>query len=214
MAKKPLPPKRTPVAKKAAQSGKPSRTPKSEAAGRFDKFAAFALAIPSTILAVIALVMAVGYTLENFDVGFMGFPAKTITSYNQGSEAVQKIGGSPQITGFEQTNYIGRVAEGEMDVVVLNVGRENNVKLGDVFLLGAGTPENVRLEFVVFDLQDNVSRAYILLGQDVSNEQEREYSLKMSDLERLCGGTSDIDVSRTWEQQIIRRYAESRSSAG
>lgn len=208
MAKKPLPPKRTPVAKKV-DAGKPGRKPKSEAVGKFDKFAAFALAIPSAVLAIIALVLAIGYTHDNLDVGFLGFPAKTISDFDNG---IQMISGSPQITGFEQTNYIGHVSEGEMDVAVLNIGRENGVNLGDVFVLAGNTPGNVRLEFVVFDLQDNISRAYILLGQDVSNDQAREYSLRMSDLEELCGGTSGIDVSRTWAEQIVRRRAVARSA--
>lgn len=213
MAKKPLPPKRAPAPGGPGKKGPGAPTPaQSEAVGKFDKFAAFALVIPCTLLAILALVMAIAYTSKNHDVGLFGFPGKTIVNWNQGTESVQKLTDSPKIHGFEQTGYIGRIAEGEMDVAVLNVGSNHNVNLGDVFVLAGGTPDNVRLEFIVFDLQPNVSRAYILLGQDVSEGKQRQYSLRQPDLAKLCNGDSNIEVSRPWKDQIIRRYVETRSN--
>ena len=73
MAKKPLPPKRPMGGPPGAPGGAPSAV-QSEAVGKFDKFAAFALAIPSGILAIVTLVIAIGYTNSEFDVGFFGFP--------------------------------------------------------------------------------------------------------------------------------------------
>ncbi|MCA8910881.1 MAG: hypothetical protein KDB82_04205 [Planctomycetes bacterium] len=194
-----------------APGGAPSAV-QSEAVGKFDKFAAFALAIPSGILAIVTLVIAIGYTNSEFDVGFFGFPKKSVADFDGGAASVQKLGSTVQITGFESQNYIGRTSEGEMDVAVLNVGSANNVNLGDVFTL-KGDTAGVRLEFVVFDVGENISRAYILLGQDVSEGKERQFSLKRSDLEKLCGGGSNIEVERTFQDQIVRRYCEARTTA-
>jgi hypothetical protein len=212
MAKKPLPPKRPAGGPPKGPGGGAPTPAQSEAVGKFDKFAAFALAIPSGVLAIVTLVIAIGYTNGEFDVGFFGFPKKSVADFDGGSSAVTKLSGTIQITGFESHNYIGRTSEGEMDVAVLNVGSANNVNLGDVFTLTADTPD-VRLEFVVFDVGENISRAYILLGQDVSNSKERKFSLRRSDLEKLCGGGSGIEVQRTFKQQIIRRYCEARTTA-
>lgn len=214
MAKKPLPMKRPPAGLPPKKGGAPAPTAaQSEAVGKFDKFAAFGLAVPSTVLALICLVLAISYTSKEFDIGLFGFPKKTIVDYNTGASAVAKSSGKVQITGFESHNYIGRTSEGEMDVAVLNVGSDNNVHLGDVFTLANKTDEGVRAEFVVFDLGPNVSRAYILLGQDVSAGKQRKYSLKASDLASLCGSETNIDVKREWVDQDIRRYCEARSSA-
>jgi hypothetical protein len=210
MAKKPLPPKRAPGGK-GPGPGAPSPA-QSEAVGKFDKFAAFALVIPCTLLSIVALVLAIGYTSDQHDVGLFGFPGKTIVNWNQGTDSVQKLTGSAQITGFEQTGYIGRIAEGEMDVARINVGANHNVNMGDVFVLAGGTSEDVRLEFVVFDLQPDTCRAYILLGQDVSGDKERKFSLRADELKTLCGGDSNIELSRPWTDQIVRRYVEERSN--
>lgn len=212
MAKKPLPPKRPMGAPPPKGPGGAPSPAQSEAVGKFDKFAAFGLAIPTGLLAIITLVMAIAYTNSEFDVGFFGFPKKSVADWEGGAASVQKLGGAPQITGFESHNYIGRTSEGEMDAVVLNVGSENNVNLGDVFTL-ASTPEGVRLEFIVFDVGANISRAYILLGQDVSEGKERKTSLALSDLETLCGGKSGIAIERKWQDQIVRRYCEARTTA-
>lgn len=212
MAKKPLPRKRPPALVKKGGPGAPSPV-QSEAVGKFDKFGAFGLVIPCTVLSITTLALAIMYTSDQFDFGIFGFPGKTISSYDSGSDSVQKLTDSSKIMGFEQTGYIGRVAEGEMDAVRLNVGSNHGVNLGDVFVLASGGAESVRLEFVVYDLQPDTSRAYILLGQDVSEGKQRQYSLRSDDLESLCGGSSDIEVSRKWADQIIRRYVEQRSSA-
>ena len=212
MAKKPLPAKRAPAGgppKGGASAPKPQQ---SEAVGRFDKFAAFGLAIPAGVLAICALVLAIGYTSKEFDVGLFGFPKKSIADWNGGSASIQTLG-AVQITGFETHNYIGRLSEGEVDVAVLNVGTAHGVNLGDVFTLATPTDASVRLEFVVFDAGDNISRAYILLGQDVSEGKTRKYNLTESKMKELCGGTSAIDVKREWKDQIIRRYSEARTNA-
>ncbi|MCB9932166.1 MAG: hypothetical protein H6841_01955 [Planctomycetes bacterium] len=211
MAKKPLPPKRAAGGQPKGPSGAPSAV-QSEAVGKFDKFATFALAVPSAVLAIACLVIGLLYTNEQFDVGIFGFPKKSIMNWNAGSDSVQKL--TPvQITGFETHNYVGHLSEGELDVAVLNAGSDNNVNLGDVFTLAGQTDADVRLEFVVFDVGDNISRAYVLLGQDVSEGKSRKYSLRQSDLERLCGGLKGIDVKRDWNDQIVRRYCEARSNA-
>lgn len=212
MAKKPLP-RRSPGASAAASGAtRPKPPARNEAEGQFDKFATFGLALPCTLLAIIGIVMASSYTLHAHDVGFLGLIGKTEASWNTGNESVQRLSGPIQITGFESNNFICRTAEGEVDVAVLNVGSANNVNLGDVFTLT--TPQsNIRLEFVVFDLQSNVSRAYILLGQDVSGDAGRR-SLKLSDIEDLCGGASNITVKREWRDQIQRRWAEARATGG
>ncbi|MBZ0136089.1 MAG: hypothetical protein K8I27_06930 [Planctomycetes bacterium] len=213
MAKKPLPAKRPPAAGSPPPKKGSAPTPQqSEAVGKFDKFSAFALAIPSALLAIITMVIAIGYTHDVHDVGLFGFPKKSINDWNAGSSSIQKLGVPIQITGFESHNYIGRLSEGEVDVAVLNVGYEHNVNLGDVFTLSSPADATVRLEFVVFDVGPNISRAYILLGQDVSGG-DRKYSLTASSVETLCKGKSNIDVKRDWGDQIIRRYAEARSNA-
>lgn len=203
MAKKP------PAPKKPAP-GPTGAAAQSDAVGRFDKFGAFALALPSTILALVCLIVAVGYTNARFDTGFFGLPGKKVSDWNSGSDAV---GGLTQaaISGFESHNYIGRLSEGEVDVAVLNVGSDQRVNLGDVFVLETETPD-VRIEFVVFDLQANVSRAYILLGQNVEGGKTRTTSLRREDIVKLCNGDSSVKVKRTWDQQIIRRAVEARSN--
>jgi hypothetical protein len=212
MAKKPLPPKRAAGGAPKSGGGAPSAV-QSEAVGKFDKFAAFGLAIPSTVLAIVALVLAIGYTNKEFDVGLFGFPKKSIADWNGGGASIQKLTGPVQITGFETHNYIGRLSEGEVDVAVLSVGSAHGVNLGDVFTLASPTDAAVHLEFVVFDVGDNISRAYILLGQDVSEGKKRGYSLAESSVKKLCGGNSGIEVKRDWKDQIVRRYAEARTNA-
>lgn len=211
MAKKPLPPRRTGGTTGPAASGATAPA-QSEAVGKFDKFGAFALALPTTLLALVTLVVGVGYTQANHDIGFLGFPKKNKLSWEGGSEAVVRSGGGEaQITGFEQTNYLGRSSDGDVDVAVLNVGRDNGVNMGDVFTLKTENPD-VRLEFIVFDVQATTSRAYILLGQNTENKK-RTVSLKASELEKFCGAATNIGVKRDWKDQIIRRYVETRSVA-
>jgi hypothetical protein len=183
--------------------------PKPEAEGKFDKFAAFGLVLPATLLAIITLIVAMGYTVYAFDVGF---PGKTVANWNTGSEAVTKLSGAVQISGFSQSGYIGDSSSGEMDVALLNVGRNHNVNLGDVFTLTTETPD-VRIEFVVFDVQAETSQAYILLGENVAEGGKRKYGFKLSALCELCGGTNNIAVQRLWKDQIVRRYAEPRSGS-
>jgi hypothetical protein len=212
MAKKPKPPaKRPPAAgpKPAPSSKGGPPTEQSEAVGKFDKFSTFALALPSFLLAVITLVLAIGYTHTNFDIGLFGIPGKTVEDYNTGVDSVQTLGNPIEVIGFEHHNYIGRSADGEVDVAVLNVGRNHNVRLGDVFTLSR-PQEGVRLEFVVYDLGDSRSRAYILLGQNPGSDGERRYSLERSKMIELCGGERGITVQRQWRDQIIRRGVEAR----
>lgn len=211
MAKKPLPPRRS--ANAAAPGAAPAKAPKSEAETKFDKFGAFALALPCTVLAIIALVMAVSYTHRALDVGLFGFPKKSIMAWDSGTHAVNRPGSKAMVTSFESTNYIGRLSDGEVDVAVLNVGRNHNVNLGDVFT-PKNLPEGVRLEFVVYDLQGDSARAYILLGQKVDGGK-RAHSLKASSIRALCGATegAEVDVDRLWADQIIRRGVETRTSA-
>jgi hypothetical protein len=209
MAKKPLPAKRPVGAGPKPSPAKGPSPQQSEAVGKFDKFATFGLAVPSFVLAVITLVVAVAYTNENFDVGLFGIPGKSVEAYDTGPEAVRVAGEQPQILGFERHDYIGRAADGEVDVVVLNVGSANNVRLGDVFTL-ARSVDGVRLEFVVFDLGEDRSRAYILLGQNPDERGQRRYSLQRSSMVELCGGERGITVQRQWRDQIVRRYTEQR----
>ncbi|MBE7492199.1 MAG: hypothetical protein HS108_10640 [Planctomycetes bacterium] len=206
MAKKAPPP---PV-KKAAPAPAAAQN---DAVGRFDKFGTFALALPCTVLALAALIMAVHYTSSRFDTGLFGFPGKKVMDWDSGAHSV---GGTVEaaITGFESHNYIGRLAEGEVDVVVLNVGSDQRVNLGDVFVLAGTEQPDVRVEFVVFDLQSNISRAYILLGQNVEGGKARQYSLRRDDVLKLCGGAegATVKVKRPWKDQIVRRYVEARST--
>jgi hypothetical protein len=208
MAKKPLPRRSPGAAAAAAGRSKGPAPAQSEAVGRFDRFSAFGLALPCVVVGLAAIFFAVGYTFPNHDVGFLGILKKTSGSWDNGAEAVRRVTGSPQILGFEQTGYMARTSDGEVDVAVLNVGSANNVNLGDVFTLTSPV-EGVRLEFLVFDLQENISRAYILLGQDTA--RARQYSLRASDIHRLCGNRStNIDVKREWRDQLVRRFAEER----
>ncbi len=209
MAKKPLPRKGPGATAAGVSAPRQPAPPKPEAEGKFDKFAAFGLVLPATLLGIITLIVAMGYTVHAFDVGF---PGKTVANWNTGTEAVTKLSGAVQITGFSQSNYIGRSSAGEMDVALLNVGRNHNVNLGDVFTLSTENPD-VRLEFVVFDVQAETSQAYILLGENVAEGGKHRYSLKLSALNELCGGTSNIAVQRLWKDQIVRRYAEPRSAS-
>lgn len=212
MAKKPLPAKRPPAGGPPPKKGGAPTPQQSEAVGKFDKFGAFGLAIPTTLLAIITLVLAISYTHTEHDVGLFGMLKKSVADWNGGGGSIQKLSGTPQISGFESHNYIGRLSEGEVDVAVLNVGYEHGVNLGDVFTLSSSNSAAVRLEFVVFDVGPNISRAYILLGQDVS-AGPREFSLQASSIEKLCGGKSNIEVKREWGDQIIRRYVEPRTNA-
>ena len=217
MAKKPLPAKRAPAggppsAPPPPKGGKAPPPPKPEAVGKFDKFATFALALPSMLLALTTLIIAIGYTSKEHDIGLFGFPKKSIVDFDSGSAAVSRLTGGVQISGFETHNYIGRLSEGEVDVAVLNVGYDHNVNLGDVFTLAAQTPADVHVEFVVFDVTANSSRAYILLGQNVTDAKDREFSLSAERVRTLCGGTTGIEVRRLWKDQIIRRYCEARSN--
>jgi hypothetical protein len=209
MAKKPLPVKRPVGAAPKPAPGRGAPPQQSEAVGRFDKFAAFGLALPSFLIAVITLVFAVGYTNAEFDVGFFGIPGKTVEAYDTGVDRVQLTGEQPQVLGFERHDYIGNSADGDVDVAVLNVGSANNVRLGDVFTL-ARSVDGVRLEFIVFDLGEDRSRAYILLGQNPGTDGTRRYSLSRSSMVELCGGERGINVQRLWRDQIIRRYTEKR----
>jgi hypothetical protein len=211
MAKKPLPPKRAAGGPPPGPGGAPAK-PKSEAVGKFDKFGAFALALPTMLLGLITLVIAIGYTNREFDVGLFGIPGKNTLDWNTGGESVSKTGGTAQILNFETHNYIGRLSEGEMDVAVLNVGSSHNVNLGDVFTLSGTTDPSVRIEFVVFDVGESISRAYILLGQDVSEGKGRKYNLTQTKIKELCGNLSNIEVKRDWDNQIVRRYVEARST--
>lgn len=206
------------MAKKAPKAPPPKRpvpaaggaAAQSDAVGKFDKFGAFALALPCTILALVCLIVAIGYTNSRFDTGLFGIPGKKVVAWDSGTEAVAGTV-EPKIEGFESHNYIGRLGEGEIDVAVLNVGSENRVNLGDVFTLTTEQAD-VRVEFVVFDLQSTTSRAYILLGQNVEGGKARQYSLRRDDMVKLCGAESGIKVKRDWKNQIIRRYVETRSN--
>ncbi|MBX3474596.1 MAG: hypothetical protein KF754_09455 [Planctomycetes bacterium] len=204
MAKKAPPP---PAPKRAV----PGPAPQSDAVGKFDKFSAFALALPCTVLSLACMILAIGYTNSHFDTGLFGIPGKTIQDWDGGAHSIG--GANPAvITGFESHNYIGRLAEGEVDVVVLNVGSDQRVNLGDVFVLDGAEQPDLRVEFVVFDLQANVSRAYILMGQNVEGGKGRAFSLKRDDVTRLCGAETNVKVKRDWKNQIIRRYVEARAN--
>lgn len=196
-----------PVAKRAAGAPAGALTPPNEAAVQFDKFGTFALALPSTLLAIVVLVLGIGYTNDRFDVGFFGLPGKRIANWDGLTEAVPA--GTAKITGFESHNYIGRLNDGDVDVVVISAGYEQNVNMGDVFTLKSEIPD-VRLEFVVFDVQATICRAYVLLGQNLSEGKERQYSLKADHMQKLCG--ENAEVQRMWKDQIIRRYVEARSN--
>ncbi len=213
MAKKPPPPGKVPPPGAAGAPGQ------SDAVGKFDKFALFALATPATILAITALILAVAYTSEHMDTGFLGFlpGPKKIMDYESASPKGLNKTDNVHIVGVESHNYIGRLQDGDVDVVVLDAGSRHNVHLGDVFTLKSAT-DKVRLEFVVFDLQRDTSRAYILLGQDVSaSNGERTFSLAQSDVRKLVGATDanvplNVEVQRKWADQYVRRYVEIRSN--
>ncbi len=194
-------------------------TVQSEAVGKFDKFSLYALLVPSVFLALTGLFLAISYTFSHFEVGFLGMipGSKRAAQWDQvdGPEAVKK---PAVITGFECENYIARQQDGDVDVVVLDVGTQHNVHIGDVFTLEqmpADSDQKVRLEFVVFEAMPSVSRAYILLGEDVSapgnTDAKRNYSLARTSMVRLCGGESGIKVKRGWKDQIVRRYVEPRA---
>ncbi|CAG1770682.1 hypothetical protein BAC2_01217 [uncultured bacterium] len=213
MAKKPMPAGKVPPPGAAGAPGQ------SDAVGKFDKFALFALTIPATLLAIMALVLAVGYTSEHMDTGFLGFlpGPKKIQDYESASPKGLNKTDNVHIVGVESHNYIGRLQDGDVDVVVLDAGSRHNVHLGDVFTLKS-TTDKVRLEFVVFDLQRDTSRAYILLGQDVSaSNGERTFSLAQTDVRKLVGATDanvplNVEVQRKWADQYVRRYVEIRSN--
>ncbi|MCF6229026.1 MAG: hypothetical protein L3J82_10315 [Planctomycetes bacterium] len=201
MAKKPFP---------GAAPGGPSAA-QSEAVGKFDKFGTFALALPVTILAVVALFVADGYTMSHLGWSFVRTPTRvSYDSVNmQGTDGI--ISSKPAtVIGFSQENYIGRSSEGEVDAAELSVGYNNGVRLGDVFTLKKDT-DGVRLEFIVFDVQGSTSRAYILLGQNLSGDAKRKYSLKRTSLVDLCGKENGIEIKRLWADQQIRRHTEVRS---
>lgn len=204
----------------AASGVSVSTTVTTEAVGRFDRFSAFALALPITVLGLVCLVMAIGYTRKNFDTGLFGLPGKSVKDWDSGSEAVSGASASGiTITGFEAQNYVGRLSDGDVDVAVLSVGSDQNVHLGDVFTPEVETPD-VRLEFVVFDVQGSVSRAYVLMGQNVEGGKKRQGkphqgSLHRDTLVRLCGGGSGeapMKVKRSWADQLVRQKAEIRSN--
>lgn len=186
----------------------------SDALGKFDKFSTFALALPVTILAIVALMIADGYTMKHLGWSMVRMPS--IPSYDgsmEGTDGIVKSDGQVQVMGFSQQNYIGRSSEGEVDSAKLNVGYANGVRLGDVFTLKT-EPEGIRLEFVVFDVQSSTSQAYILLGQALSDSgATRSTGLKRSQLVELCGGNeTGIEVKRLWKDQLIRRHTEKRSA--
>ena len=213
MAKKPPPPGKVPP---PGASGAPGQ---SDAVGKFDKFALFALTLPAFLLAISALVVAVSYTHDHMDTGFLGFlpGPKKITDYESAGPKGLNKPDNVHVVGVESHNYIGRLQDGDVDVVVLDAGSRHNVRLGDVFTLKSA-PDKVRVEFVVFDLQRDTSRAYILLGQDVSaSKGERKYSLSNDHVRELLGLTDknaalNVEVQRKWSDQIIRRYSEVRSN--
>ncbi|MHC4840354.1 MAG: hypothetical protein ACYTDT_05245 [Planctomycetota bacterium] len=202
MAKKPFP---------GAAPGGPSAA-QSEAVGKFDKFGTFALALPATILAIVALMVADGYTMKHHGWSLIRTPTQpSYDSTMQGTDGIVSATAA-QVVGFSQDNYIGRSSEGEVDAAELSVGYDNGVRMGDVFTLKT-EPEGVRLEFVVFDVQAATSRAYILLGQNLSGEgAARKYGLKRTQLVDLCGKESGIEVKRVWSDQQVRRHTERRSS--
>ena len=204
-----------PIARRVA-GGASGKLPavQSEAVGKFDKFGAFGLALPAVLLSVIGLIVAIGYTHDQHDVGLFGLipGTKSVFDWNSGPESVGTLSKAGiSISGFQSTNYIAPLEEGEVDVAVLTVGTRHNVHVGDVFTLNGDTP-NVRLEFVVFEARERESLAYILLGQDVSSSSKkaRKYSMKESDIRKLCG--TDIKVKREWKDQLIRRYVEPRTT--
>lgn len=183
----------------------------SDAVGKFDKFSTFALALPCTILALVCLVQAASYAQDHFGVSFFGIGAPTQQGWESGSDSINSTS-AVQITGFESHDFIGRVSEGEVDVAVISAGSDQRVNLGDVFVLDAEQPD-VRCEFVVFEVQSNFCRAYILLGQNVEGaDKPRKYSLKRSEMVKLCGAEQDIRVKRPWRDQNVRRYVEARST--
>ncbi len=217
MAKLPAP-KKAAVSARSGATGLAMEkvTPYSEAVGKFDKFGLFALLIPSVLLALSGLVLGIAYTHSRFDIGLLGIlpGAKRSASWDAGEDAVKSL--QPvEITGFECENYIARQQNGDVDVAVLSVGSNHKVNLGDVFTLEAApeSAKNVRIEFVVFEVLPSVSRAYILLGEDVSANPnaERAFSLSRDSIVKLCGGERDIKVKRQWRDQIVRRYVEPRA---
>ncbi|MCC6573613.1 MAG: hypothetical protein IT462_07470 [Planctomycetes bacterium] len=220
MAKLPAP-KKAAVSARAGSTGMAMEktTVQSEAVGKFDKFGLFALLVPSVVLALVGLLLAISYTSSHFEVGFLGVlpGAKKELSWNAGDESVTiKKAGGATITGFECDNYIARQQNGDVDVAVIDAGTMHNVHVGDVFTLDGmaeDTAKKVRLEFVVFEVMPSVSRAYILLGEDVSaNAGKRSYSLARTKITALCGAEKDIKVKRLWKDQIVRRYVEARST--
>jgi hypothetical protein len=210
MAKKPPPPGKVPP---------PGAAQQSDAVGKFDKFALFALAIPAFVLALTALILGVSYTHEHMDTSFLGFlpGPKKITDFDSSGPKGLNKQDNVYIVGVESHNYIGRLQDGDVDVVVLNAGSRHNVHLGDVFTTKS-TPDKVRLEFVVFDLQRDTCRAYILLGQDVSaTGGERKYSLNADSVREMLGVTDksaalNVQVERKWVDQYVRRFVETRSN--
>ncbi|KAA0212288.1 hypothetical protein EDM80_09990 [bacterium] len=212
MAKKP------PPAGKVPPPGAAGAPAQNEAVGKFDKFALFGLTLPATLLALTALVLAVSYTHQHMDTGFLGFlpGPKKITDYESAGPKGLNKPDNVHIIGLESQNYIGRLQEGDVDVAVLDAGSRHGVQLGDVFTVKAQGDAAVRLEFVVFDLQRDTSRAYILLGQDVSaSNGERKHSLALSSMKTLIGATEgalNVEVQRKWADQIVRRYVEARSN--
>jgi hypothetical protein len=185
-----------------------------------DKFALFSLCVPAVVLALSALIIGVSYTSEHMDTGFMGFlpGSKKIADYeSRGPAGINKTD-NVHIIGFESHNYIGRLQDGDVDVVVIDAGSRHGVHLGDVFTLKAAADATVRVEFEVFDLQRDNCRAYILLGQDVTaSNGERKFTLAQSDMRKLLGaadasGPLNVEVDRKWSDQIVRRYVEARSA--
>jgi hypothetical protein len=197
-------------APRRSQPGPSGGAAQSDAVGKFDKFSAFALALPCTVLALICLGVAVSYTNKHFSVGLFGLMGKTVQDWDGGSDQITSTS-AVSIKGFEAHDYIGNVSEGEVDVAVIDAGSDHRVNLGDVFVLDSETPD-VRLEFEVFEVQSNFCRAYILLGQNVEGGKQRGYSLKREDIVRLCGGNEDnIKVKRPWRDQEVRASVENRA---
>lgn len=213
MAKKPPPPGKVPPPGAAGAPGQ------SDAVGKFDKFALFALAIPAVVLAISALFFGVSYTHDHMDTSLLGFlpGPKKIADYESASPKGLNKTDNVHVTGVESHNFIGRLQDGDVDVVVLDAGSRHNVHLGDVFTLKS-SPDKVRLEFVVFDLQRDTCRAYILLGQDVSaSNGERKFSLGADSVREMLGVTDknaalNVEVQRKWADQYVRRFVETRSN--
>jgi|GEM_PF-4811930 len=205
MAKKKLPQGGGRAAKMAAKQ-KPSQPVQR------DKFGLFLLLM--VFMALVGCIVVWDMNAQGVDAAMIFKPnpeeyrisAQVISYQSQSSIGLDRADGG-----------MGSLTEmaGEVDVVVLNKGSLDGVRVGDIFRpaqinTSSGTPftssDQAFVEFAVFDAQPTQCRAWIILGR--TREARKEISLDLNSMQTSVPVNSQVTrdrASQTVRNALVRR---------